>query len=221
MMQCHVHPCTTSQPTVSIIKLFYLCPTIIYPFPIAKNSYLCPKKFCFIIANAKFETLKKSNKIVVCKYTSWMRRISILELLSFYYWKEKSFTFTENQHHAVWRESNDTSRWTEEKEEGGWEKGWTFCATPPCLWNGKNSRVFPVGWGWVSKYSLPWHVQTDTTREDGAASVWQNMPGVWQLGSVRCKCTSGVQRSSPPKQTLSGVSTAHVPHLEVLLAIYR
>lgn len=200
----------------------YLCLTIIYPFPIAKyNSYLWLKKFCFKIVKCKLCNIEEKQQDTSLQVHLLAEEISILELVSFYYWKEKSFAFPENNHHAVWTESNHTSRWTEKKKEGRWERGWSLCATQPCLWNGNNRCVFPVGWGWVSKYSLSWSVQTGATREDGAISVWQNMLVVWQPGSVRCKCTSGVRRSSPPKQTLVGVSTAYVPHLGVLLPIYR
>lgn len=197
--------CHASQSTVFITKPFYLYPRIIYPFPIAKNcSYLCIKKFCFKIAKCKICNTEEKQHDTSLQVPWLAKENSIIILLL------EREEFCLYRIHAVQTENNHICRWTEKKKEGGGDRGWSFCATQPYLWNGNNWCVFPAGWGWISKCSLPWYVQTDATREDGAISVWQNMFVMWQPGSVRCKCTSGAWRSSPPKQTPVRVSTADV-----------
>lgn len=82
----HIYAMNRSQTIVFIIKHFYLCPTIIYPFPIAKyNSYLQLKKFCFKIAECKICNIEEKQQDTSLQVRLLMEEISVLELLSFYY----------------------------------------------------------------------------------------------------------------------------------------
>lgn len=110
---------------------------ISYPFQTAKyNSYLCLETFCFKIA--QMQNLQHWSEATRCQFASnpaglgdqhsWIIIILLLE--------RKELCFYRNNHHAVWTESNHTSRWMEKKREGGWERGQSLSANPtlPMKW---------------------------------------------------------------------------------------
>lgn len=128
-------PCHESQSANCFHNWTYLFVFNSYlSFPNSQNnSYLRLKKFCFKIAKCKFGNIEENQQDTSLQVRLLAEEISILELLSSYYWKEKSFAFTENNPHAVWTESKHTSRWTEKKEEGGWERVKLVCNPAPSM----------------------------------------------------------------------------------------
>lgn len=82
-----------------------------------------PKEIVFQNSQMQIRNIEEKQQDTSLQVRLLAEEMSILELLSFYYWKEKRFAFTENNPLAVWTESKHISRWTEKKKKGGWKRG--------------------------------------------------------------------------------------------------